>query len=234
MTPQENFAFINAYFEKVSPIIREHHGFIDRYSGDNIIAVFPQQTEEAIKAAIATQRTLTAENAKRMVQSAWPNIGIGIHAGSLMLGIVGESERAQSDIFSDAVNLAYRLEGLNKLYGAAIIVSEQSLLRLPAGHEYHQRSLGKVQVKGKKQSVPIFEIYNGDAEPIIALKRATQEDFEQGLQKYFAKDFACAVQCFERVLAVNASDTTAKLFFTRAAQFMAQGVPEDWDGVETM
>ncbi len=235
MTPQENFAFINAYFEKVSPIIREHHGFIDRYSGDNIIAVFPQQTEDAIKAAIATQRTLTAENAKRKAQGAWPiNIGIGIHTGSLMLGIVGESERAQSDIFSDAVNLAYRLEGLNKLYGAAIIVSEQSMLRLPAGHEYHQRSLGKVQVKGKKQSVPIFEIYDGDPEPIIALKRTTLADFEQGLQRYFAKDFAAAVKCFERVLAVNASDTTAKLFFTRAAQFMAQGVPEGWDGVEAM
>ncbi|KAA0230069.1 response regulator [candidate division KSB1 bacterium] len=235
MTPQENFAFINSYFEKVSPIIREHHGFIDRYSGDNIIAVFPQQTEEAIKAAIATQRTLTAENTKRMVQGAWPiHIGIGIHTGSLMLGIVGESERAQSDIFSDAVNLAYRLEGLNKLYGAAIIVSEQSLMCLPAEHEYHQRSLGKVQVKGKKQSVPIFEIYDGDPEPIIALKRATQEDFEQGLQRYFAKDFAAAVKCFERVLAVNAADTTAKLFFTRAAQFMAQGVPEGWDGVEVM
>ncbi len=235
MTPQENFAFINAYFEKVSPIIREHHGFIDRYSGDNIIAVFPQQTEEAIQAAIATQRTLTAENEKRMAQGASPiYIGIGIHTGSLMLGIVGESERAQSDIFSDAVNLAYRLEGLNKLYGAAIIVSEQSLLRLPTGHQYHQRPLGRVQVKGKKQSVPIFEIYDGDPGPVIALKRATQEDFEQGLQKYFARDFAAAVKCFERVLAVNDSDTTAKLFLTRAAQFMAQGVPEGWDGVEAM
>jgi len=235
MTPQENFAFINAYFEKVSPIIREHHGFIDRYSGDNIIAVFPQQTEDAIKAAIATQRTLTQENAKSMARGAWPiHIGIGIHTGSLMLGIVGESERAQSDIFSDAVNLAYRLEGLNKLYGAAIIVSEQSLSRLPAGHEYHHRPLGKVQVKGKKQSTPIFEIYDGDPDPIVALKRATQEDFEQGLQKYFAKDFAAAMQCFERVLAVNASDTTAKLFLARATQFMAQGVPEGWDGVEAM
>lgn len=235
MTPQENFAFINAYFEKVSPIIREHHGFIDRYSGDNIIAVFPQQTDDAIKAAIATQRTLTAENAKSAAKgTSLIHIGIGIHTGSLMLGIVGESERAQSDIFSDAVNLAYRLEGLNKLYGAAIIVSEQSLSRLPAGHEYHQRPLGKVQVKGKRQSVPIFEIYDGDPEPVIALKRATQEDFERGLQKYFAKDFAGAVQCFERVVAVNAEDTTARLFLARAAKFMTQGVAEDWEGVETM
>ncbi|MGH7456223.1 MAG: hypothetical protein ACRENG_33030 [bacterium] len=69
---------------------------------------------------------------------------------------------------------------------------------------------------------------------IIALKRATQADFERGMQKYFAKEFAAAVQCFERVLAVNASDTTAKLFFTRAAHFLAQGVPEGWDGVEAM
>lgn len=91
-----------------------------------------------------------------------------------------------------------------------------------------------MQVKGKKQSVPIFEIYDGDPEPIIALKRATQGDFEQGMQKYFAKDFAAAVQCFERVLAVNAADITVRLFRTRAAQFMAQGVPEGWDGVEAM
>ncbi len=235
MTPQENFAFINAYFEKVSPLIRQHRGIVDRYSGDNIIALFPQQPDDALAAAIATQRTLTAENARGMAQGAWPiNIGIGIHTGSLMLGIVGESERAQSDIFSDAVNLAYRLEGLNKLYGAAIIISAQTLSRLHNASSYHTRFLGKVQVKGKKQAVPIFEIYDGDPEPIIALKRATQADFEQGMQKYFAKDFAAAVQCFERVLAENASDTTARLFLTRATQFMTQGVPEGWDGVEVM
>ncbi len=235
MTPQENFAFINAYFEKVSPLIREHRGIVDRYSGDNIIALFPQRPDNALAAAIATQRTLTAENAQRIARGAWPiYIGIGIHTGSLMLGIVGESERAQSDIFSDAVNLAYRLEGLNKLYGAAIIISAQTLSRLHDPSQYHTRFLGRVQVKGKSEIVPIYEIFNGDPEPAIALKLKTKTDFEQGLRHYFDREFSAAAACFKNVLQRHPEDKTAHLYLQRATRFAVQGVGEEWEGVETM
>jgi class 3 adenylate cyclase len=235
MTPQENFAFINAYLEKFSPMIRDHDGIVGRYTGDAIMALFPQQAEDALKAAIATLKLLAKHNEERRVKGELAiQLGIGLHTGSLMLGIVGERERAQGDIFSDAVNLAHRIEGLSKLYGVSIVISKQTLSRLPEADRYHRRFLGKVQVKGKKEPVSVFEIYDGDPEPIVELKLETKADFEEGLHHYFAKEFAEASVCFNNVLKANAEDKTARLYLERSAQFMVRGVPEDWEGVEAM
>jgi len=239
MTPEENFSFINGYLQRVSPVIRDHHGFIDRYTGDGIMALFPRQAEDALSTAIATLQRIAGYNAERQQKGRVPiEAGIGLHSGTLRLGIVGEEQRMQGDIFADAVNLANRIEGLSKLYGVSIVISEQTLRalalsRLDAG-KYYTRFLGKVQVKGKKESVSVFEIYNGDPEPAIALKLKTKADFEQGLHLYFEKEFAEAAVFFKKALKINPADKTARLYFERSAQFMVQGVPEDWEGVEAM
>jgi hypothetical protein len=151
-----------------------------------------------------------------------------------MLGIVGEQERMQGDIFSDAVNLTNRIEGLCKFYGASIVVSEITLNKLANRGAYHTRFLGKVQVKGKDVPISLFEVYNGDAEPIIELKLRTKADFEEGLKHYFAKEFAQAVVCFKNVLNVHSADKTAEIYLRRSARFVVEGVPEDWEGVEAM
>jgi len=235
MTPAENFAFINDYFARVSPLIRDHHGFIAHYNGDGVMALFPRKADDALADAIATQKLLGEFNAERAKRNEMPiHVGIGLHTGNVMLGIVGEKERMQGDTFSDAVNLASRIEGLTKLYGASVVVSEQTLSRLDDAKQFFTRFLGKVQVKGKKESVSVFEIYNGDPEPMIELKLKTKGDFEQGLQRYFAKDFAEATVCFKNVLKANPADKTANLYLARSAQFVVQGVPEDWQGVEAM
>ncbi len=235
MTPAENFAFINEYFSIASPTVREHHGFVDRYTGDAIMALFPRSAEDAVNNSIATLRLLATHNEGRRVKGETAiQIGIGLHTGSLMLGIVGEQERMQGDIFSDAVNLTNRIEGLCKFYGASIVVSEITLNKLANRGDYHTRFLGKVQVKGKDVPISLFEVYNGDAEAIIELKLKTKADFEEGLHYYFAKDFAEASVCFKNVLKANAEDKTARLYLTRSAQFMVQGVPEEWEGVEVV
>jgi two-component system sensor histidine kinase ChiS len=235
MTPAENFAFINEYFSIASPTVREHHGFVDRYTGDAIMALFPRQAEDAVNNSIATLRKLQGFNAERMVHGAERiQIGIGLHTGNLMLGIVGEQERMQGDIFSDAVNLTNRIEGLCKFYGASIVVSEVTLNKLTNRGDYHTRFLGKVQVKGKDVPISLFEVYDGDPEAIIELKLKTKGDFEEGLHRYFDKDFTNASVFFKKVLDVNAKDKTARLYLERSAQFMVQGVAEDWEGVEAM
>ena len=199
------------------------------------MALFPQEAEDALRAAIATLKLLTALNTERKEKQEPPiQIGIGLHTGSLMLGIVGELERAQGDIFSDAVNLANRIEGLSKLYGVSIVVSEQTLSRLKDAEQYQRRFLGKVQVKGKEDSVSVFEIYDGDPEQTIEFKLETKVDFEQGLVYYFDRKFAEASVCFKNVLEANADDKTAKLYLERSAQFMVQSVPDDWEGVEAV
>jgi len=235
MTPAENFAFINEYFSIASPTVREYHGFVDRYTGDAIMALFPRSAEDAVNNSIATLRLLATHNEGRRVKGETAiQIGVGLHTGSLMLGIVGEQERMQGDIFSDAVNLTNRIEGLCKFYGASIVVSEITLNKLANRGDYHTRFLGKVQVKGKDVPISLFEVYNGDAEAIIELKLKTKADFEEGLHYYFAKDFAEASVCFKNVLKANAEDKTARLYLTRSAQFMVQGVPEEWEGVEVV
>jgi len=235
MTPAENFAFINEYFSIASPTVREYHGFVDRYTGDAIMALFPRQAEDAVNNSIATLKQLQEFNAERVKRNEPAiNIGVGIHTGKLMLGIVGERERMQGDIFSDAVNLTNRIEGLCKFYGASIVVSEISLDKLVNRDKYHTRFLGKVQVKGKDVPIALYEVYDGDAEAIIELKLKTKADFEEGLKRYFAREFAQAVVCFKNVLNVHVEDKTAEIYLRRAARFVVEGVAEDWEGVEAM
>ncbi|WP_445240301.1 adenylate/guanylate cyclase domain-containing protein [Microcoleus vaginatus] len=93
MTPQENFSFINSYLSRVSPVIRAHQGFIDKYIGDAIMALFPESADDAVRAAVEMQKQVIIYNQDRL-RSNYPLIviGIGLHAGHLMLGTIGERE----------------------------------------------------------------------------------------------------------------------------------------------
>jgi two-component system sensor histidine kinase ChiS len=217
------------------PIIREHHGFIDKFIGDAVMAIFPGQPENALNAAVDMLSQLRLYNTHRQ-HSHYKSIhvGIGLHTGNVMLGTIGESERMDGTVIADAVNLTARLEGLTKRYGASILISEYTLAKLTEPQTYNHRFLGKIQVKGKNEAVSVFEIYDGDPEKVRELKMETNADFEQGLQHYFAKEFVAAAGCFKQVLGVNPTDKTARLYLERSAQFMVHGVPEGWQGVEVI
>ena len=235
MTPEENFKFINGYLKRVSPIIREHNGIIDKYIGDSIMALFSESVDHALQASIVMQRVVRDYNLDRAEEGHEAiSIGIGLHYGSVMLGTIGESERMESTVISDAVNLAARLEGLTKLYGASILISEQTLLALEDVNQYRMRFLDKVKVKGKKQPVSIYEILNGDAEEIMYLKIKSQVDFDMALAYYDQKAFAMAQIYFERVLDIHSKDKAAQLYLERSKRFIKDGVPENWAGVVTM
>ena len=115
MTPQENFNFINAYLSRMEPAITSNNGFIDKYIGDAIMALFSDFADDAVKAGIAMLNILTNYNEDRQRVGYIPiQIGIGINSGSLMLGTVGGKSRMDSTVISDAVNLASHIEGLTK------------------------------------------------------------------------------------------------------------------------
>ena len=235
MSPQDNFNFLNAYLGRVSPIIRQHNGFIDKYIGDAVMALFPEKAEQALQAAIAMRHELLRYNTERIAHNREPiDSGAAIHTGSLMLGTIGEEERMESTVISDAVNLTYRLEGLTKLYGAPIVISQNALFSLDQPTQYHFRFLDRVQVKGKKQPVSVFEIFDGDADDIVELKLKTQTDFEKGLLYYHNREFVEARSHFEEVLKYNHSDKAAQLYLKRANHFIEYGVPPDWQGVEAL
>ncbi|MFT6045061.1 MAG: two-component system sensor histidine kinase ChiS [Arenicella sp.] len=132
MTPDENFRFINEYLASAAPPIRKHGGFIDRYTGDSVMAVFPGGSAQALTATRDTMAGLAAFNAKRESDGKLPiHIGIGLHFGSLRLGIVGDHQRRQGDIFADAVNVANRIEGMCKEFGSTVLLREVFLKALP-------------------------------------------------------------------------------------------------------
>ena len=161
-------------------------------------------------------------------------VGIGIHTGTLMLGIIGDLERMDAGVVSDTVNTASRMEGLTKHYGAPIILSKNTLDQLPDSHKYNYRGLGQVQVKGKAKSISIYEFYDGEDLEGIELKQRTQTVFETGLNCYYQKDFTHAATAFQEVLDLIPADKAAQLYLQRSAEFMVHGVPEDWTGVEEM
>lgn len=233
MSPSENFEFINDYLGHVVPHIRTYEGFIDKYIGDAIMALFPRSADSAVSAAIEMQRSARSFNRERDKSGSQPvHIGIGLHHGSLTLGTVGEAHRMDETVISDAVNLASRVEGLTKLYGASILASEGTLNEVNDQSQFHLRFLGKVQVKGKAESTPVFEIMDGDPEDLRVPKLETKEEFEQALELYYNRQFAEASVLFNNIVKRNPYDRPATLYRERAASFIAHEPPPDWEGVE--
>lgn len=235
MSPQENFDFINEYFSVVSPVIRKHGGFIDQYYGDGIMALFSGAPEEALAAAIEIQRVLNQTSfADRFPAVERLRVGTGIHTGSVMLGIVGEDERMQGAVVSDNVNLAARLEGLTRIFSVSIMVSEQTLVRLRDRGLWNHRFVGRVQVKGKRERVAVYEICDGDPAETQELKLATRELFEEGLALYLDRKFAESSVRFNQVVVMNPEDKAARFYLGESARHMIGGVAPDWQGVVTL
>ena len=176
MTPQENFNFLNNYLAHIMPAIRKMGGFIDKFIGDAVMALFPKNPDSALHAAVMMRQALSRYNIQLRSQNYAPiSVGIGIHTGKMMLGVIGDKTRMQSTVISDAVNLASRLEGLTKVYGASIVISKQSFLRITDNQQFASRSVGKIQVKGKNQPVSVYEIFDGDNEKSFHLKQKTKK-----------------------------------------------------------
>ncbi|HHN47423.1 MAG TPA: adenylate/guanylate cyclase domain-containing protein [Bacteroidales bacterium] len=233
MTPKENFDFINHYLGIMEPVIRKNNGFIDKYIGDSIMALFGESVDDAIQAAVDMRRKIIKFNEeRRTMKKKEINIGIGIHTGNLMLGIVGSEGRMEGTVISDSVNLASRLEGLTKIYGASIIISEDALIKLKNPVKFQYRFLDIAKVKGKRESVYIFEVLDGDENNNRKLKWETRELFGKAVDHYRNQKFEEAAKGFGEILQKNPGDTVSRLYFERCHQTLGKGIPKDWAGVD--
>ncbi|NES98778.1 MAG: adenylate/guanylate cyclase domain-containing protein, partial [Desertifilum sp. SIO1I2] len=230
LTPEETFRFINTYLSRVSPLIRQHNGFIDKYIGDAIVALFPESATDAVQAALEMQREVAAYNQYRLQQGEAPiAIGIGLHTGNLMLGTIGEPERMETTAIADAVNLASRLEGLTKLYGVGILASDRTLSELENIQEFQYRFLERVRVRGKRQPVAVYELYLEELGRNEQLKTQTKTAFEQAAIAYHYRDFAKAQQMFQSILALNPQDRAALLYVKRCQHSRQYGITQPGD-----
>ncbi len=215
MTPKENFDFINGYLAHVGPVVREHGGFIDKYIGDAVMALFASP-DDALEAAVGMVRARERFNAEQAARGTPPvRIGIGLHTGSLMLGVVGESERMEGTVIADAVNAASRLEGLTKSFGATLLISEELYRLLRHPDRYGVRYLGWAEVKGKARGMSVFEVLDAEPPEERAAKLAGRERFETAVAHFFAEEYATAAALFGEVLAENSRDAAAARFLER-------------------
>lgn len=213
MTPEENFKFINSYLSHMEPLIVANQGFIDKYIGDAIMALFSEGADDAVRAGIAMLHALGEYNQYRTSVGYIPvKIGVGINTGSLMLGIVGGPSRMDSTVISDAVNLASRIESLTKKYGVSLLITQQTFEHLSNPADYAIRVIDQVQVKGKLEMVIVYEVFDADLPEVKAGKLTTLQVFAEAVSLYNAAAFNNAAVLFADCLRQNPGDQVA-LFY---------------------
>ncbi|MEM6629593.1 MAG: adenylate/guanylate cyclase domain-containing protein [Bacteroidota bacterium] len=233
MTLQENFDFLNGYLGRVGPIVTQYGGFVNQYFGDGVMAIFLDSPDAAVQAAMEIQDTIRQFNEVRIAQQHLPiRVGVGIHTGPLMMGIIGDERRIEAGVVSDTVNTCSRMEGLTKHYGVYTLVSECTILAMKDAAQFEYRFLGRVLVKGRKEPIGVYDFYQGDPIEIMNLKKKSQSRFESGLKNYYYRNFALAAHDFHEVLETFPTDLAATRYLNYCEEFILEGIEEDWCGVE--
>ncbi len=238
MNPEELFSFLNEYLKIMNHEIHENFGYIDKFIGDAIMALFehPDKNDQtdahfAVKAAICMQKSLKNFNKARMkLGKEEIRSGIGIHSGQAMIGTIGSEKRMDFTVLGDNVNLSSRIEGLTKLYGVNIMISDSTLRLLKELDHFQHRELDWVKVKGKSKPVELYEIYNNDPPEIQELKRKAGSSILRGLTQRRRKAWDKAIAAFEKALSIYPEDQAAKLHIERCHQLRQMDLPDDWDG----
>lgn len=238
ITPQELLNFLNSYFERMSGSIRENHGFVDKFIGDAIMALFdhPSGTDvdnanSAVQAAIGMQNAIHIYNQHRANSGYSPiSIGVGIHSGPIVLGTVGWENRMDSTVLGDNVNLASRIENLTKSYGASILISDSTFRLLKESLTFQCRELDWVHVKGKSQPVGIYEVLDALPEEIREKKHKAGIPILAGLAYRRLQKWDQAARNFKKALEIYPDDKTARLQLKRLSVLRTRRWPKDWDG----
>jgi len=227
MTPSENFTFINDFLSYMGPIIRQHNGFIDKYIGDAIMALFTNHND-AVRASVAMLTALKEFNQERPEREI--KIGVGLNSGRLMLGTVGERDRMEGTVISDVVNLASRLEGITKRYGASIVVSSDTLKMVGENAPANTRRLDILRVVGRTRPVEIHEIYEYESAPQREDKTAAGKYLDEALQLRSQRSWEPAIETLTRGLELYPEDTALQRQLECIRALQANPPSADWDG----
>ena len=235
LTPSENFAFLTSYLRNVTPIIRARGGFVDKYLGDGVMALFPGEANDAVGAAVDLGQQIARYNHGRSLAGYAPiKIGTGLHRGTLMLGTIGAEDQMQTTVIADAVNLASRIEGMTKQFGVNLLLSGSVVENLPRDHTFKLRPLGAVRAKGKTMTVEIFECFDNDSSELVEHKQRTTTQFAAGMAEYRKGLLLTAGKIFARIAELCPADTVAAYFRDRCTLSVISERKGAWDGAEHM
>jgi adenylate cyclase len=235
---QELARLLNGYLTEMTRIIFRHQGTLDKYIGDAVMAIWgapftePKHGERCCEAALSMLSRLS-ELQQGWVSEGLPamEIGIGINTGIASVGNMGSSLRYGYTAMGDTVNLASRLEGLNKEYGTSILISETTRADV-TNDQIIIREIDFIRVKGKNQPVTIFEILSRQAAANDG--KALVEIFGQGREAYKTRNWRAAKAAFEEVLRRWPDDGPSRVFRGRCDEYLAEEPDTDWDGVHVM
>ncbi|RMG55435.1 MAG: response regulator [Bacteroidetes bacterium] len=235
MTPEETFAFLNAYLGRMGPVIQTHGGFVNQFFGDGIMSLFLTSPDDALLAANEMLEVLRLYNLERDDKGREPlQIGIGLHYGSLMMGMIGDEQRLDTGLVSDTVNTTSRLEGLTKILGVQVLVSAALVEGLAQPERFRLRYLGKVRIRGRQGAMGLYEALDGLLPVVQDRRRATQALFEEALAHYQAADFAAAGAAFAAVLQQDPADGPARYYQQRCEAWEAAGRPQGWEQLDVV
>ncbi len=228
MTPEENFKFVNSYLNNIGPLIRKNNGYIDKFMGDGVMALFRISEKDAVNAAIEMHKSLNSYNEKLKKDGKQEiKIGIGINTGKMMLGTLGESNRMEGSVISDAVNIASRLESLTKIYKSDILISENFEKKLK--HKYFfKRFVDIVKVKGKSEPFSIYEIINSNPNETLKLKISTKKEYDTAVKLYQSKNFKKALKVFNKIYNENPNDHVTLLYKKRCENLIEKTSNKNW------
>ena len=239
LSPQELMDFLNDYLKMMNMSIMVNHGFVDKFIGDAVMAIFDRTEQSsndarnALNAGMGMLQVLGNMNQKRKRQGQIPiSIGIGIHTGPVVFGTLGFEERMDSTVLGDAVNLASRLESLTKYYGASLLFSDQTFEAL--GDEKENlliRKIDTVMVKGRKQPVTIYELFNSDSPDVQSAKKMVMQSLEEPLSLYRQKKWIEAEQLFTDLARNQPLDSLPTIYVERCQNLLENSPSDDWAGV---
>lgn len=239
LEPEKLVSVLNEYLSAMTDIIMRYEGYLDKYEGDAIVAIFGIPVEQADHAARACHAALDMRKELAILRQMWKREGkpafearIGLNSGPMIAGNIGGRDRFDYTAIGDSMNLASRLEGANKIYGTTIIISEDTFYQVH--DKFWCRELDAIRVKGKNKPVRIYELIGRKTEEIDPVRSSAMEYFLKGLEIYRKRDWIHAYDMFQKALTLNPHDGPSYEFIRRCKLFIESPRPADWDGVFEM
>ena len=228
MTAKENFEFVNVIYGIAGPIVRKHGGFVDKYIGDAVMALF-QNADDAIAAGkeLYSSIVLDKGTAEHLGMSSI-NIGVGIHSGMARIGIVGEDERMSGTVISNTVNISSRLESLTKQYHTAMIITKDTLDRMTDPDSLQIRYLGMVQVAGVNEVKAIYEVLDALDSERREERIRTRDDFKEGVRLFHLKEPEKSIDYFKRVKEASKNDPVVDIYIEYIEGFIESGRKDNY------
>lgn len=235
LNPQETGRLLNTYFDAMIPIVFDHQGTLDKLIGDAIMAFFgapgelkdhPQKAAETALKMIEKLDLLKAERGVKGIDRL--KVGIGLNTGQVTVGNLGSQKFMDYTVIGDTVNLGSRIEGLNKVYGTSILISQVTAKRL--GNQFALRELDQVRVKGKEDAVTVFELL-GLKDDLDQGRFKLLSTFETGIIQYRAKEWEKAAETFSQALSLFPEDEPSQFYLDRVKDLLRNPPTSEWNPI---